>query len=155
MVSGGPWTFHHPRKGTGEALVAWQRWRLLATCYHVAVFPVKPERRRAIRDSHTCQRIPNPSYRSCPNPRGNAYFYSWVGMWSQRLLDIRNWVVALPGRHTGPAREEPSFGSRVPIGNEVFSEVTAVYLGGEANGVTFSEIGTTRMSATNEALSGV
>lgn len=46
------------------------------------------------------------------------------------------------------------FGSRVPVDNELLSEMTASYLGGEANGVTCSETGTTRMSATNEALNG-
>lgn len=72
-----------------------------------------------------------------------------VCIWSQRLLVLSKCVVALPGWHMGPAREEPSFGSRAPVGSRGFSEVTAIYPR-EANGVTCSEIGTTRMSESNE-----
>lgn len=99
-------------KGTHEALETCQRYRLLPMCYHVALFPVKPE--RATCASHACPCILCPNYHYSSSPCRNTYFCSSARICLQRLLALS--VVAL---HTGLAMEEPGFGSWVPVGNEV------------------------------------
>lgn len=127
--------FHHPQKGAGEAFGGLSKVEAVGYMLPCGVFPVKPERQRAICDSHTCQCILNPSYHYCSSPRGNAYFCTFDQHLVSKAAGLKQLCTGSTRLAHWTGKGRAHFGSRVPVGNGVFSEVTAIYLGGAANGV--------------------